>query len=148
MSQFDRMACTGRSPLSPTLHPKYSVLRNRGIFPLPPARPVYWHLKEERRLIKARKQAAAALREFQSKRLEGQRKEDDKRKEEDNIRISGSGKSVVIPDAFVNYYVEMDILEDYLPVAQNGYDGVISISDIQTYIKGWNVLEDGEEFEA
>jgi acetylornithine deacetylase/succinyl-diaminopimelate desuccinylase-like protein len=79
---------------------------------------------------------------------EGQYAGLDRLAEEDNIRISGSGKSVVIPDAFVNYYVEMDILEDYLPVAQNGYDGVISVSDIKTYIKGWNVLEDGEEFEA
>jgi len=79
---------------------------------------------------------------------EGQYAGLDRLAEEEDVRVSGSGKSVVIPDAFVNYYVEMDILEDYLPVAQNGYDGVISVSDIKAYIKGWKVLEDGEGFEA
>jgi len=55
--------------------------------------------------------------------------------DEDQIRISGSGKSIVIPEAFVNYFVEMDVLEDYLPVAQNGYDGIIAITDIKTFLE-------------
>tara|TARA_R110002110_G_scaffold127916_3_gene307253 strand:+ start:1417 stop:2688 length:1272 start_codon:yes stop_codon:yes gene_type:complete len=58
----------------------------------------------------------------------------DRLAEEDKIRISGSGKSIVIPQAFVNYFAEMDMLEDYLPVAQNGYDGVIAITDIKVFL--------------
>ena len=41
----------------------------------------------------------------------------------------------MIPEAFVNYFVEMDVLEDYLPVAQNGYDGIIAITDIKTFLE-------------
>ena len=28
----------------------------------------------------------------------------------------------------------MDMLEDYLPVAQNGYDGIIAITDIKVFL--------------
>lgn len=78
---------------------------------------------------------------------EGQYSGLDRIAEETELRISGSGKSIVIPDAFVNYYHEIDIIEDYLPVAQNKYDGIIAVEDIKEYLKGWNVLEDGK-FEA
>jgi hypothetical protein len=67
--------------------------------------------------------------------------------EDEDIRVSSSGKSIVIPEAFVNYYGEIDIIEDYIPVAQNGYDAVISINDIKEYLKSWSVLEEGFDIE-
>lgn len=67
----------------------------------------------------------------------------DRLADDDAIRISGSGKSIVIPEAFVNYFVEMDMLEDYIPVAQNGYDGIIAITDIKVFLD--NVRAEGFE---
>tara|TARA_Y100001963_G_scaffold131800_1_gene189604 strand:- start:570 stop:1877 length:1308 start_codon:yes stop_codon:yes gene_type:complete len=62
--------------------------------------------------------------------------------EDEDVRVSSSGKSIVIPNAYVNYYVEIDILEDYMPVSQNDYDAVIAIADLKQYLKSWNVLDD------
>ena len=61
--------------------------------------------------------------------------------EDEQVRVSSSGKSIVIPNGFVTYYVECDMLEDYVPVSQNNYDAVIAIADIKDYLKSWNVLE-------
>ena len=65
--------------------------------------------------------------------------------EDEDIRVSSSGKSIVIPDGYVRYFVELDILEDYMPVAQNNYDAVIALSDIKVYLKSWNVLDDDDD---
>ena len=78
---------------------------------------------------------------------EGQYAGFDRLLEDESIRVSSSGKSIVIPSAFVNYYVEIDIMEDYIPVAQNDYDAVIAVSDIKDYLKGWSVLEEGFDIE-
>jgi hypothetical protein len=77
---------------------------------------------------------------------EGQYSGLDRLAEDEEIRVSGSGKSIVIPNGFVSYFVECDILEDYVPVLQNNYDAVISMSDIQTYLDRWAVLSDDSDF--
>lgn len=77
---------------------------------------------------------------------EGQYSGLDRLAEDEEIRVSGSGKSIVIPNGFVSYFVECDILEDYVPILQNNYDAVISMSDIQTYLDRWAVLSDDSDF--
>ena len=52
---------------------------------------------------------------------------------EARVRLSKSGKSLVIPEAFTLYYLEMSIIQDYMPVSQNGYDGIISIKDLEAF---------------
>jgi hypothetical protein len=68
--------------------------------------------------------------------------------EDEGVRVSSSGKSIVIPDGFVNYFVEIDIIEDYLPVEQQSYDAIISVKDIRAYIQSWNLMNDDEGFNA
>ena len=53
---------------------------------------------------------------------------------EANIRLSKSGKSIVVPNAFTLYYVEIAVIEDYVPVSQNDMDAIISIKNLQAFV--------------
>jgi len=65
--------------------------------------------------------------------------------QDEGTRVSKTGKSVVIPDAFANYYLELDILEDYLSISQNDYDAVIPISELKAFAVQWG-LDKGDSF--
>jgi len=54
---------------------------------------------------------------------------------EAKIRLSNSRKSLVISDAFTLYYMEMAIIEDYMPLQQQDFDAVVSIKALESYIE-------------